>query len=355
MQMRKVGSAFLTHREVSAQEAVYRILSLPMKHLSRSVVFVDTTPKHERIAVLKDSNALKDLADDDTNVFQKSLIDRYEYRPHELQSMCLAEFAATFVTKYQPKDADTDDNDVLPPTDVDSKPSQITLTDGYGKMNRRRKEAVIRFRSFNKDSDSTNWFRAKLMLYLPWYNESTDLLSGFSTYEEHYNHVKHLIIANEAKYSQADVDSVQVDENNLPEHVWNQIAPNNESSRAQSQAEGVEPLTEISEEDLEHNANLFTSSAHASLHARFESANKNEIPADEYRALLRGLNAKQRQIVMFHRDWCKKAVIALKQGKPTVPYYVFVSGPGGVGKSHVIRLIHSDYMVLWSLMTSQCY
>ena len=62
------------------------------------------------------------------------------------------------------------------------------------------------------------------MLYLPWYNESTDLLSGFSTYEEHYNHVKHLIIANEAKYSQADVDSVQVDENNLPEHVWNQIA-----------------------------------------------------------------------------------------------------------------------------------
>ena len=26
MQMRKVGSAFLTHREISAQEAVYRIL-----------------------------------------------------------------------------------------------------------------------------------------------------------------------------------------------------------------------------------------------------------------------------------------------------------------------------------------
>lgn len=37
-QLRKVGSAFLTHREVSAQEAVYRILSLPMKQLSRSVV-----------------------------------------------------------------------------------------------------------------------------------------------------------------------------------------------------------------------------------------------------------------------------------------------------------------------------
>lgn len=45
--MRKVGSAFLTHREVSAPEAVYRLLSLPMKYLSRSVVFVDTNLKNE--------------------------------------------------------------------------------------------------------------------------------------------------------------------------------------------------------------------------------------------------------------------------------------------------------------------
>ena len=64
-----------------------------MKQLSRSVVFTDTNPKHKRIAVWKDSNALKDLDNDDTNVFQKSL-DRYEHRPNELESMCLAIFAA---------------------------------------------------------------------------------------------------------------------------------------------------------------------------------------------------------------------------------------------------------------------
>ena len=97
-QMRKVGSAFLTHREVSAQGAVYRILSIPMKQLSRSVIFVDINPKSERIAVLKSKQMLNELEDDDTNVFQKSLIDRYQHRPQELQSMCLAEFAATFVT-----------------------------------------------------------------------------------------------------------------------------------------------------------------------------------------------------------------------------------------------------------------
>ena len=101
-QLRKVGAAFLSHREVSAQEAVYRILSLPMKQLSRSVVF---NPKNERIAVLKNNDSLSQLNDDYTDIFQKSLIDRYQHRPQQLNSMCLAEFAATYVVDYKPVDS----------------------------------------------------------------------------------------------------------------------------------------------------------------------------------------------------------------------------------------------------------
>jgi len=84
---------------------------------------------------------------------------------------------------------------------VQSKPSQITLTDGYGKVNQRKHEAVIRFWSFNKDNDRSNWFRAKLMLYLPWYNESADLLGSYATYEDHYYHVRHIVDVNESKYT----------------------------------------------------------------------------------------------------------------------------------------------------------
>ena len=118
--------------------------------------------------------------------------------------------------------------------------------------------------------------------------------------------------------------------------------PHTEEARVQSSAEGSEILTDVSQEDLRNNAELSTATT-TNLHARFESAsNSKEIAADEYRKLLRELNDKQRTIVMFHRNWCKKAVIAFKQGKPIEPYRVFLSGPGGVGKSHVIRLIHSD-------------
>ena len=67
-----------------------------MKQLSRTVVFVDTNPKSNRIGVLKDSNAISQLDDDDINVFQKSLIDRYEHRPNTSDQMCLAEFAANY-------------------------------------------------------------------------------------------------------------------------------------------------------------------------------------------------------------------------------------------------------------------
>ena len=123
-QLRKVGSAFLTQREVSAQEAVYRIMSLPMKQLSRSVVFVDNNPKNERIAVLKDNASLSQLEDNDTNVFQKSLIDRYQHRPQQLSSMCLAEFAATYVVNYERNDCDA-----LPAPESDVTSTQITLTD----------------------------------------------------------------------------------------------------------------------------------------------------------------------------------------------------------------------------------
>ena len=344
-QLRKVGSAFLTHREVSAQEAVYRLLSLPMKQLSRSVVFVNTNPKHERIAVLKSHDSLSQLDDDDTNVFQKSLIDRYQHRPQQLNSMCLAEFAATFATDYKPDDSMT--SDALPDVEIDNTSTKITLTDGFGKMSKRRQQAVIRFRKYNKDTEPSNWYRAKLMLYYPWFDEQSDLLAGYPTYEAHYRHVSDTVHTNESKYTKESVDELDVDENGPPEHLWNSIAPSTEEHRLHSIAEGSEQLTEVSQQDLQDNQNILSQS---SLHVRFESsANRPEMPPEQYRQYMRELNDEQRSIVMFHRDWCKKAVLELKANMPVEPYRVFLSGPGGVGKSHVIKLIHSDTLKLLKL------
>ena len=64
-----------------AQEAAYWILSLPMRYLSRAEQFVNVNSSKTRIGVLRKQEELKQFNDNDTNVFQKSLIDRYKRRP----------------------------------------------------------------------------------------------------------------------------------------------------------------------------------------------------------------------------------------------------------------------------------
>ena len=100
-----------------------------------------------------------------------------------------------------------------------------------------------------------------------------------------------------------------------------------------------EEMRTIVLEDLDANASLFQQQNITPLLQRFSfETNRALIPPDEYHQLMRGLNTKQQQIVNYHRRWCKDAVIAMKKGEAIKPYRVFVSGPGGVGKSCVISL-----------------
>lgn len=69
---------------------------------------------------------------------------------------------------------------------------------------------------------------------------------------------------------------------------------------------------------------------------------KDILTHQEYCYYYRSLNKEQRDIVDFHREWCKKTVILLKKNQPVKPYHLFLSGPGGVGKSYVIKMIHTD-------------
>ena len=39
----------------------------------------------------------------------------------------------------------------------------------------------------------------------------------------------------------------------------------------------------------------------------------------------------------------------MKRGENVKPYQIFLSGPGGVGKSHVIKLVQSDAIQLLKL------
>ena len=45
---------------------------------------------------------------------------------------------------------------------------------------------------------------------------------------------------------------------------------------------------------------------------------------------------------MYNRLWCREYVHASRQNKTVEGYRIFLSGPGGTGKSHVLKMIQRD-------------
>lgn len=78
-------------------KVVYRLLSLPLSQGSRSVLFVDTDLPQNRTRLFKPINVLKQLDDNDPDVFLLGTFDRYPARPNNLENMCLHELLNLFL------------------------------------------------------------------------------------------------------------------------------------------------------------------------------------------------------------------------------------------------------------------
>ena len=68
--MRATSKKFLSHREISAQEAVYRILPLPLTQGSHQVLFLATDLPENRTRLFKPLKLIEVMDDDDPDVFQ---------------------------------------------------------------------------------------------------------------------------------------------------------------------------------------------------------------------------------------------------------------------------------------------
>ena len=126
-QLRMVSNKFLNSVELSAQEAVYICLQLPMKKSSRQVVFINTNLPEDRVFLLKPNHVLQTMRDDDEDIVASSLISRYENRTTSLESVTLAEFAAWYntgkITQYTGNTSSQSD-DCLPDEDVRDEENQ---------------------------------------------------------------------------------------------------------------------------------------------------------------------------------------------------------------------------------------
>ena len=99
-QVRHIGKKFLNSVEVSAQEACYLLLQLPLTKSTRDVVFINTSTPEERTFLLKSKEALEKLPPDSTNIEADNIIKRYSKRPKALENWCLADYVSQLEVKY---------------------------------------------------------------------------------------------------------------------------------------------------------------------------------------------------------------------------------------------------------------
>ena len=93
-QIRHIGNVFSNCVEVSAQEAVYHALQIPLTKCTRDFVFINTSTPKERIVLLKSKSVLDELPAESTNVESDNIMQRNPKRPKQLQEFCLADYVS---------------------------------------------------------------------------------------------------------------------------------------------------------------------------------------------------------------------------------------------------------------------
>uniref|UniRef100_A0A3Q3GL43 ATP-dependent DNA helicase n=1 Tax=Kryptolebias marmoratus TaxID=37003 RepID=A0A3Q3GL43_KRYMA len=328
-EMKKIMQAYSKQREVSAQESVARTCSLPLKKSSRSVIFIQTDEDCVKMSL--PMSKLMNMSPDEENVWMAGLPEKYLNRPLtlEFEHICLAEF----VSEYR----------VLYGKQVEG-PNAIPLLNDAGYIQKRTMgiPAVIRFTRFSEKKTPEKFYRRLLKLYFPHRRDEDLKNEEHTTYEAFYNNgvrdgwqVKHFVEFNRNRYEGEGkkIDKVMEElRKQGPVHnAWNTFAPEVELDCLECLAERP-PVEQNEEQDPipDYQIDLNSGAMPA-----FEVP---KLSPDLIRQMYRSLNETQASIFYTIRDWCLQRV----WGDNPEPFFYFLKGGAGCGKSHVIKYVYQE-------------
>ncbi|XP_052680033.1 uncharacterized protein LOC128160727 [Crassostrea angulata] len=346
-ELRKLGNVYLTHREISVMEAVYRVCGLKLKHCSRDVVWIPTDTENTRITlpmhVIK-SNASRD----DDNIWMTSILDRYLARPliNEFANMCLA----TFVSRYRviANSTHTEEADLEEESKTETG-KKIRLLHNMGTITRRtKKDAVIRYPKFSQSKDPEKYYFNLLRLYCP-HRENRFLPSEYNSFQQYYETGKLGLtlvcnIVNEnMKQFQKLTD--QLDETwslmkDMPplEEAWAQVAPNSEEERMENEEE-KELLSDeefLSAVDIPEMKSTPQTNKNSYSQNVYTEPNPNTITDEKLLQMYRLLNKEQMELLNFIKEWCLQVLHSNSHDN----FHIFLTGGAGAGKSLLIHCIY---------------
>ena len=251
-QVRDIGNKFLNSVEISAQEAVYVILQLPMQKSSRNVVFINTSPPAERVELLKPLNEIETMSDESEEIHSGCLLKRYvDERPDILQNITLADWATWYDScgkQSYKKTHKTADIDNLPLETEDgnnddelySNENSLTSDPSNKSIKKRSQARIIRSVWFNKEAQPEKHYRELIMLFTPWRNEQVDLIGNYSSFQEHYVARSDEITEQMRQYAvcSEDLNEIQNHLQECDDDLYDTIAPVTQDTERQDQNEG---------------------------------------------------------------------------------------------------------------------
>ncbi|XP_062572298.1 uncharacterized protein LOC134234263 [Saccostrea cucullata] len=361
--MKKIGSAYLHHREVSAQEAVYRVCNLKMKECSRKVVFVPVGDNPVRLSkplsvlkkkASKDEEISVEEEDEEDEVWMTNIIERYMNRPDKpiFHEMCLAEFCSEFR--------------VLAKSQVPKKKNEnvFELQNGKGYVQRRTRTqpAVVRYPRFNVEKMPEKYHQSLLQLFLPYWTEAQLKPPGFELYVDFYEtgyvkisgrkrneSVKSVVDFNHSRYAKNEdlIENAQeaYEMNGEPEDAWSRICPETEVLRREGIAQRKES-TMLQEENIDIIPDIENETHNADV---MYHVHQNTVSREEMQSVLQNLNETQSEIFYLVREWCLGKIA----GEKAEPLHLFITGGAGTGKSHLIKAIHYEASRLLSRIMTE--
>ena len=335
--MAATARKFLSHREVSAQEAVYRLLPLPLSQGSRQVVFIPTGSKETRTRLFKPMNLIQQLDDEDPDVFLVGLLERYAARPDFLEDICLARFASDY--KYSSKKRPSDDSRGVVTDDNHGNPlpKSITLKNGLGYMARRNISAIIRYHQWSIKKQEEQYYLSQLMLYSPWRDEENDFGICF---KDSYFSVEESILLNKKKF-EVNVEALSevlenLEDHGIPEQNWNMLAPQTQQQQMELQEEGY--TEEESPLNVYHSDNDISVALDTGGCPFDYEVLTNRLKNSEWYNLVLALNSEQYRLHQYIVTWCTDMILTHRSSRPP-PFHIFLTGGAGVGKSHLVKAI----------------
>ena len=361
--LKKIGAAFLSTREVSSQECVYRSMpELWLRKIFPATVFVSTDFPEKRVRVAKTQIELDELDDDSTDIFKSNIIQRYSIRPTTISivdKLCLAEFATYYYKDYKKDCSETKDcqPDVLTDDLIESQsktsntaeclPKKIKLINTNECMKCRKVKAVLRYHTPNKKKEPESYFHHLLMLYYPWRDE-TNLIASDQTYTTKFYEpdVQGIVEHNRAIF-EPDADAISEAFEVLKSNQGNILRSfdsinDQENSDLQSNMQDDSLPHESFNEQLPSHFDPAQPNQHTSPGVITSYNRPTDISDDILRQTVRSLNVEQRHAYDTFLSWCCNTMKNMNSLKPVEiePLYLFLTGGGGAGKSHLIKTIY---------------